>query len=99
MCRQGPGGNKVESLGRCPVSNELSANGLNGGVNGGRMCWIVAEACSKSEVKCSELQRKSSCFSCEFRYKVAIEEGLLNMCETTGHFLLNLSLSKSREGI
>ncbi len=76
----------------CPVASETSANDLNDGINGGRICWIIAETCHNSKVQCSDLLRKDPCFSCEFRYKVTIEEGLLNICKTTGKFLGNSSL-------
>ena len=86
-CGKGPEGDKAERCGTCPIVNETLAHGLNGGINGGRICWIVVENTCIDEVKCSRLHRKSSCFSCEFRYKVMVEEGLLNVCKTTGVLL------------
>jgi hypothetical protein len=83
-CGRGIGGDNNDV---CPVAAEKLADGLNEGVNGGRLCWVIAEACCNNEVKCSELHRKSSCFSCEFRFKVNTEEGLLNVCKATGEFL------------
>ncbi len=91
-CGKGPGGSRVEDEGICPVAEESMADGLNGGENGGRICWIIAETCDNDKVQCSDFHRKDSCFSCEFRYKVMNEEGLLNICKTTGHFLENSSL-------
>ena len=64
----------------CPVAVKRSANGLNGGINGGRICWMIME-------DSGELKAKSSCFQCEFRYKVMVEEGLLNICISAGSFL------------
>jgi hypothetical protein len=87
-------GEKAKSLGVCPVALETSADGLNGGINGGRICWIVADTCCKEKIRCSDKHGKSSCFSCEFRYKVTIEEGLLNVCEATGLFLARNRPSK-----
>jgi hypothetical protein len=88
-CGRGIGGDKVDESGSCPVASETPANNLNGGINGGRICWIIAESCCNGEVKCSTFHRKDSCFSCEFRYKVTAEEGLLNVCRATGLFLEN----------
>ena len=76
----------------CPVASETSGNALNGGINGGRICWIIAETCCNGDVSCSDLHRKDSCFSCEFRYKVTMEEGLLNVCKATGLLLEKLNL-------
>lgn len=91
-CGKGPSRNGNGKKRRCPIVAETSANTLNGGVNGGRICWIIAENCCNGEVQCSKLHRKSSCFSCEFRYKVTAEEGLLNICKTTGLLLQNSSM-------
>ena len=88
-CGKGPGGENTDEFGICPIAKETVADGLNGGMNGGRICWIIAENCCLEDVKCSKLHRKTSCFSCEFRYKVTIEEGLLNVCQTTGVLLAN----------
>ena len=84
-CGKGPSGNGKSDI--CPVAVKTEADMLNGGVNGGRICWIIADTCSNGGVKCSDLHRESSCFSCEFRYKVTAEEGLLNVCKATGTFL------------
>ena len=91
-CGKGPSGNDKGKPNSCPIATESFANTLNGGINGGRICWIIAEACCNNEVKCSDFHRKASCFSCEFRYKVTMEEGLLNVCKATGKFLENSSL-------
>lgn len=91
-CGKGPLGNGINKSDICPVAVETSANALNGGVNGGRICWVIAENCSNAEVKCSKLHRKDFCFSCEFRYKVTLEEGLLNVCKATGSFLNKMGL-------
>jgi hypothetical protein len=88
-CGKGPPENGNGKHCSCPIAAETSANALNEGINGGRICWIIAENCCNGEVKCSDLHRKYSCFSCEFRYKVTIEEGLLNICKTTGLLLQN----------
>jgi hypothetical protein len=86
-CGKGPSGDGNGKHRSCPISAETSANTLNGGVNGGRICWIIAENCRNSKVKCSELSRMDPCFSCEFRYKVFAEEGLLSVCRATASFL------------
>jgi len=79
----------------CPVKREFIANGLNGGINGGRICWVIEENHCK-------IHKKADCLQCEFHYKVMAEEGLLNNCKEIGVYLsqLNnynskLSLSKS----
>ena len=84
-------GNGSGKRGSCPVATSTFAHGSNGGINGGRICWIIAETCENGEVQCSDLHRKDSCFQCEFRYKVMMEEGLLNVCKATGLLLDKLN--------
>ncbi len=85
-CGKEPGGSRTEESGVCPIASEASADSLNDGINGGRLCWVIADICNY-KIKCSATHHNSSCFSCEFRYKVMADEGLLKVCETTGLFL------------
>ncbi len=94
-CGRGPGGFRTDESGICPIAEEIAAHGLNGGRNGGRLCWVIAEEHDGDEVKCSNYHNKNSCFSCEFRYKVTADEGLLNICNSTGVLIQEIS-KKSR---
>jgi hypothetical protein len=86
-CEKGIGGAKTGKTGVCPVAAECAAHGLNGGTNAGRICWVVAGNCNRGNVKCSDSHGANHCFQCEFRYKVTMEEGLLNVCKATGALL------------
>jgi hypothetical protein len=86
-CGKGIGENETDKSEPCPVALKISADGLNGGINAGRICWIIAEGKCHSKVRCNKIHQKEACFSCEFRYKVMAEEGLLNVCNATGTFL------------
>lgn len=90
-CGKEPGGVRADESGVCPVAAAASVNGLNGGINGGRLCWVMAETCGHVNVKCSPLHQPSFCYSCEFRYRVTAEEGLLNVCNATGRLLQLIS--------
>jgi hypothetical protein len=90
-CGREPSGQNAKQHGSCPVSTKASSNGLNGGINAGRICWILAENGCKGKVKCSNRHGEHACFQCEFRYKVIAEEGLLNICKSTGLLLENLN--------
>jgi hypothetical protein len=72
----------------CPAKNEVIANGLNGGINGGRMCWVIMDAHCKKK-------NQTDCFQCEFQYKVIAEEGLLNNCNAIGTYLGKLKTNNS----
>jgi hypothetical protein len=70
------------------VKKELNADGLNGGINGGRVCWIIMESHCKQKAQ-------NACFQCEFHYKVMAEEGLLNNCNAIGTYLEKLETNNS----
>ena len=88
-CGRGPDGDKVSKEDMCPVAVDAAAHKLNGGKNGGRLCWIIAESTDEKNIKCTANHNRNSCFSCQFRFKVNSEEGLLNICESTGTYLNN----------
>ena len=86
-CGREEGGVNSEESGICPVAADSFADGLNGGSNGGRICWVIAEELPEGSLSCKGSKHTSACFSCEFKYKVMNDEGLLNICEATGRFL------------
>jgi hypothetical protein len=86
-CGRHIGKDKTDKSDVCPVATAISADGLNGGVNGGRICWVIATTCSEKHIHCLNYKRKDPCFSCEFRYKVMMEEELINVCQETGKYL------------
>ncbi|MBC8413853.1 MAG: hypothetical protein ISR96_05485 [Nitrospira sp.] len=90
-CGHGPGNSNSTKSGICPVATDKKAAGLNDGINGGRICWIIAEDSPSDAIKCSELHHKSSCFSCEFRYKVTVDAGLLEVCNAAGEYLSTIT--------
>ncbi|KPJ99674.1 MAG: hypothetical protein AMK71_09365 [Nitrospira bacterium SG8_35_4] len=95
-CGREIGGTNASQSGVCPIAAELAANGLNGGVNAGRICWVVASNANNGKGKCSDLRREHRCFQCQFRYKVLMEEGLLNICKATGALLADLPEDQTR---
>ena len=41
-CGRQRGGRYAEELGMCPASQEVRLDGVHGGMNAGRACWVVA---------------------------------------------------------
>lgn len=74
QCGRGPGGTKVAEMGQCPAGTDTSANSLNGGQNGGRICWAVTGTFCGGKVQGTFAQKKLSCMTCEFFIKVKEEE-------------------------
>ncbi len=93
-CGKGPEVSKANPLGICPVASTISANGLNGGVNGGRICWVIADIHCENKTMCSCIQGASDFFKCEFYNRVKKEEGLHNICRATGFLLRVLEKDK-----
>ncbi len=73
-CGRGPGGNKISELGVCPAASDTSGNGINGGKNGGRICWALAGTFCGGKVQGNFAQKLVSCMSCEVFKLVKNEE-------------------------
>lgn len=73
-CGREPGGAKTASIGVCPAASDSSTNGLNGGKNGGRICWAVAGTFCGGKVQGDYAQKSVSCMSCEVFKQVKAEE-------------------------
>ena len=74
-CGRQEGGAKVLELGVCPANTDKQANGLNGGINGGRICWAVAGTLCGGEIQGTEADKVFTCLSCSFHNQVKMEEG------------------------
>jgi signal transduction histidine kinase len=73
-CELGPGSGGPGSGGPCRAATDEASNGINGGVNAGRLCWAVVGTLSGEPVvaPCAKLQH---CLDCTFFDKVRSEEG------------------------
>ncbi len=77
-CGREAEGEKSGELGVCPAATCRTANGLNGGINGGRFCWAVVGTYSfLSRRKDFSLKKALFCSECKFYKKVFSEEGLI----------------------
>ncbi|MBI5361279.1 MAG: hypothetical protein HZA48_11940 [Planctomycetes bacterium] len=74
-CGREPGGAKVSELGVCPATTDASADGLNGGKNGGRICWAIAGTLCGGKVQGTFPQKHISCLICDFFKKTKEDEG------------------------
>lgn len=74
-CGRQAGGPRVSELGVCPASVNFSTDGLNGGKNGGRLCWAVAGTFCGGKCVGTFAQKIVACMDCEFYKKVRDEEG------------------------
>ena len=74
-CGREPGGKNLDKLGICPASIDNSADGLNGGKNGGRICWAISGTFCGDRIQRSYAKKLISCRSCDFFHAVKEEEG------------------------
>jgi len=77
-CGREPNGPNVVTEGVCPAALEVSADGVNNGSKGGRICWAISGTFCGRQARGSEATRLVSCFSCDFFARVLEEEGLAN---------------------
>ena len=72
-CGREPGGTKVDEFGICPAAADISFDGINSGICGGRICWAVAGTFCDGKVQGTFAEKRESCMSCSF-YKTVQEE-------------------------
>ena len=74
-CSREPNGSKVDELGICPSSIEMNLDGVHGGKNAGRACWVVGGTLCEGKIQGTFAKKYDSCFECDFFKTVKEEEG------------------------
>ena len=74
-CGREPGGRRVAELGVCLASVDSRLDGIHGGKNAGRCCWVVAGTFCEGQVQGTFAQKHPSCERCDFYKRVQEEEG------------------------
>jgi CRP-like cAMP-binding protein len=77
-CGREPNGENVLTHGVCPAADDNSYNGINSGVNAGRICWAVAGTFCNGVCQGTFAEKRDSCMSCDFFKLVREEEGEAN---------------------
>ncbi len=73
-CYRTPGGAKAAELGVCPAAVISTANGINQGINGGRICWAITGTLCGGQVQGTFAMKLGDCLLCEFHKLVMKEE-------------------------
>jgi len=71
---KGCGREKANEQGICPVVTARRAHRVNGGINGGRVCWAVTGTYGDGKVQGTYSQKVMICSVCDFRLRVKEEE-------------------------
>jgi hypothetical protein len=74
-CGRELGGIKAYELGVCPAATEISLDGVHGGINAGRACWVVAGTMCNGNVQGTFAEKYRDCGTCDFYLSVKEEEG------------------------
>ncbi len=74
-CGQKRGGNGKNTL-KCPVPDMATSDGINGGQNAGRICWLIANTMCKGNAEEATFEEMfNTCVECDFYRLVREEEG------------------------
>ncbi len=73
-CGREPGGVNASELGVCPAAICKEADGIHGGINAGRCCWVVAGTFCKGDIQGSFAKKIHDCLACPFHCNVINEE-------------------------
>lgn len=73
-CGREPGGRNQKELGICPATTEKRLDGIHGGKNAGRACWVVSGTFCGGVVQGTFARKFLNCEICEFYKSVKEEE-------------------------
>jgi hypothetical protein len=73
-CGREPGGKNEKTLGTCPASVERKLDGVHGGTNAGRACWVVAGTLCGGVAQGTFAQKFKNCNNCDFYLGVKKDE-------------------------
>ncbi len=74
-CGREPGGLKTSELGICPAASNTRGEGIHGGKNCGRCCWVLSGTFCGGKVQGIYAAKLASCIACDFYKLVTDEEG------------------------
>jgi len=74
-CGRQPGGSRAAELGVCPSAVDSGVDGMNGGLNGGRICWALTGTLCGGKVQGTFAEKLGNCSVCDFYLLVYKEQG------------------------
>lgn len=77
-CGRQVGGVNAAELGVCEATREVRLDGVHGGTNGGRACWIIRNTLCGGNVQSNMAVKLGQCVACDF-YKSVMEEEMVTL--------------------
>lgn len=74
-CGRQQEGSRTRGVPGCPVTTERRLDGVHGGMNAGRACWVVAGTLCRGETQGTFVEKYNDCRACNFYLKVLDDEG------------------------
>ncbi len=75
-CGREAGGRNISSRGVCPATTDSRLNGVHGGRNSGRTCWMIAGTLCGGQIQGTFGAKYKNCEQCDFYKAVRQEEGM-----------------------
>ena len=73
-CGREISGIRTHDSGVCPASTDTRLDGVHGGRNAGRSCWVLAGSMCGGGIQGTYAQKHKNCNTCDFFMKVKSEE-------------------------
>lgn len=73
-CGRETGGLNADELGTCPAAIEKRLDGVHGGSNSGRACWVVSGTYCGGKTQGTFAKKYNNCKICDFFLAVRKEE-------------------------
>ncbi len=74
-CGREPGGAHADRFGVCPAATDTRLDGVHGGKNAGRACWVIAGSFTTNVGEVARAKASKDCVTCDFYNSVQHEEG------------------------
>ena len=74
QCGRGRNGHLAPGEKVCPAATATKANGVNLGINGGRVCWAIAGTLCGGRQQGNYAAKLETCLRCDFCQLVLAEE-------------------------
>ena len=95
-CGREPGGRVADTEGVCPAAVMRDLDGVHGGVNAGRSCWVVSGTLARDPESGCRHAKNVGCMRCDF-YEFVVSEEMTPEYRSGFHFTTQLQRKLKEE--